>query len=156
MKLGSGAAPVAAMLAAGITVGLGTDGAASNNDLDLFGEMGSLARLHKGANLDPTLLPAGRALAMATTGGAAALGLAGKIGELRPGMLADCIVIDLDQPHLTPFYRPDLLVYAGRGGDVTASVINGRLVMANRRLLTLDPHETMAKVRELARSAGNG
>ncbi|MEN8140261.1 MAG: amidohydrolase [Thermodesulfobacteriota bacterium] len=151
MKLASGVAPVAEMLAAGVTVGLGTDGAASNNDLDMFGEMDSGAKLQKVHNLDPTLLTAPQVLAMATSGGATLLGAADAIGSLEVGKKADIIVLDLDKPHLTPLYNiPSLLVYAASGADVVHSVIGGRLLMENRQVLSLDEVEIMARCQEMA------
>ncbi len=155
MKLASGIAPVPALLAAGVPLGLGTDGCASNNDLDLFSEMDSLAKLHKVAGNDPTLLPASQALQCATSGGAAVLGLEGSIGRLAPGLAADCLILDLDTPHLTPFHSPDLLVYAAKGSDVRTTIINGTVVMDRRRILSFDLAETMAKVREMAKSITN-
>ena len=152
MKLASGVAPVPQLLARGVNVALGTDGCASNNNLDLFGEMDCCAKLHKVAAMDPTVLPAAEVLAMATRNGAKALGWPGQIGELAPGRLADCIVVDFRKPHLTPCYRPvSHLVYAARGGDVRHSIIHGRLVMEDRRLLTLDVEEIMAHVRRIAK-----
>jgi len=151
MKLASGIAPVSRLLELGVDVALGTDGCASNNDLDLFEEMDSCAKLHKAATLDPTVLPASTVLAMATCGGAKALGLEGRIGRLTPGSWADCIAVDFKKPHLCPVYDPvSHLVYAARGGDVIHSVIGGRLVMENRQLLTLDVNEVMSHARELA------
>lgn len=151
MKLASGIAPVPQMLQMGINVALGTDGCASNNDLDLFGEMDSCAKLHKVASLDPTVLPAETALQMATRNGAEALGLAGKIGEIAPGRWADLIVVDFQQPHLTPLYDPvSHLVYSAGGADVRHSIIHGQLVMEDRRLLTIDVEEVMHHAREFA------
>ncbi len=151
MKLASGVAPVVELLAAGVTVGLGTDGAASNNDVDLFGEMDTAAKLHKVSRLDPTAMAAGVILRMATLGGAEALGAGQWLGSLAPGKKGDLIVVDLDQPHLTPLYNlPSQLVYAARGADVVHSVINGRIVMRNRRVTTMDESEVLAKVREIA------
>jgi 5-methylthioadenosine/S-adenosylhomocysteine deaminase len=153
MKLASGVAPVPAMLAAGITVGLGTDGCASNNNLDMFGEMNMAAKLHKVNSLDPTVMDAGTVLRMATVGGAKALSLEKKIGTLSSGKKADLIIIDLNKPHLTPLYHEySHLVYAAGGADVDTVMINGRLVMKNRRLLTLDEHEIMAQVMRIAGS----
>jgi 5-methylthioadenosine/S-adenosylhomocysteine deaminase len=153
MKLASGIAPVPRLLEMGVNVALGTDGCASNNDLDLFGEMDTCAKLHKVATLDPTALPAGTVLRMATRNGAKALGWEGEIGELAPGQWADIIVVDFDQPHLTPLYEPKShLVYAARGADVRHSIIHGRLVMENRRLLTMDCDEVMARVRAFAQT----
>jgi 5-methylthioadenosine/S-adenosylhomocysteine deaminase len=150
MKLGAGIAPLKELLDKKITVGLGTDGCASNNTLDLFQEMDLCAKLHKVKDLEPTALPAGQILKMATYGGAELLGLQQKTGSLEKGQAADLILLDLQQPHLQPFYNPDLLVYAATGADVTGVIINGRLVMENRRILTFDVDETMARVRKLA------
>jgi 5-methylthioadenosine/S-adenosylhomocysteine deaminase len=153
MKLANGVSPVPKLLDAGVNVALGTDGCASNNNLDMLGEMDCCAKLHKAATLDPTVLPAAQVLAMATTNGARALGWGDRLGVLAPGKLADCIVVDFSKPHLTPCYRPvSHLVYAARGGDVRHSVIHGRLVMEERRLLTLDVEEIMAQVRHIAES----
>ena len=151
MKLGAGIAPVPAMLRRGIDVGLGTDGAASNNNLDLFGEMGMCAKLHKVFSADPTVLPAEKVVEMATIGGARVLGMADRIGSIVPGKWADIILLDLEKPHLTPLYHPfSQLVYAASGADVTTSIIGGRIVMRNRRLLTLDADSAMAEVRRIA------
>lgn len=153
LKLASGIAPVVAMLAAGITVGLGTDGSASNNDVDMFGEMNTAAKIHKVACMDPTALSAATTLHAATLGGAAVLGAEASIGSLEAGKKADCIVLDLNQPHLTPMYHPiSHLVYAARGSDVIHSVIGGRVVMRDRRLLTLDETMILTRIRELGRS----
>lgn len=151
MKLASGIAPLSRLLDAGITVGLGTDGCASNNDLDLFQEMGSCARLHKVADLEPTHLPAATVLGMATGMGADVLGLAGHTGRLAEGLRADCIILDRKQPHLTPFHNPETLVYAGRGSDVSTVLIDGKIVMQDRRILSFDLAETMRHVRRLAK-----
>jgi len=152
MKLASGIAPVPRLLEMGINVALGTDGCASNNDLDLFGEMDTCAKLHKVATMEPTALPARTALKMATRNGATALGYGGKTGSLTPGKWADLIVVDFKKPHLTPLYEPmSHLVYAARGADVRHSIIHGRLVMEDRKLLTFDVKEVMDHVRTLAR-----
>ncbi len=151
MKLASGLAPVAELLDRGVPVGLGTDGCASNNNLDLFQEMDTAAKLQKVRYLDPTRLPATAALDLATRGGAAILGLASQVGALTPGRKADLVVLDLNQPHLTPLYDPySHLVYAAGGADVQTVMVNGRLVVQDRRLLTFDLEETMARARELA------
>ncbi len=151
MKLASGVAPITAMRSALLDVGLGTDGAASNNDVDMFGEMDSAAKLQKVHNLDPTALPATEVLNMATMGGARVLGAEEMIGSLEVGKRADIIVLDLDQPHLTPMYNiASHLVYAARGGDVVHSVIDGKIVMENRCLQTLDEERVLAHCRELA------
>jgi 5-methylthioadenosine/S-adenosylhomocysteine deaminase len=150
MKLGSGIAPLKEMLAAGIPVGLGTDSSASNNRLDMFFEMDICAKLHKVKNLDPTALPATTVLQMATAGGAQVLGLQDRVGSLSAGKKADIILINLMQPNLQPFYHPDLLVYAASGADVSTIIINGKLVMEDRNILTFDVEKTMDEVRTLA------
>ncbi len=149
MKLASGIAPVPEMLSQGLTVGLGTDGCASNNDLDLFSEMDTAAKLHKVNTLDPTVMDALAVLRMATIEGAKALGLQDITGSLEVGKKADVIVIDTHQPHLTPMYNATShLVYAARGNDVMHSIINGQPVMEDRKLLTLDLAEIIAHARE--------
>lgn len=151
MKLASGIAPVARMIERGVAVALGTDGSASNNDLDMFGEMNCVAKVHKIAGMDPTAMNAETTLAAATIGGARALGAGERIGTIAVGKKADLIVLDLDQPHLIPLYNvPSHLVYAARGGDVLHSVINGRVVMRNRQLLTLDEGRILAAMRDIA------
>ncbi len=153
MKLGAGVAPVPAMLRRGIDVGLGTDGCASNNNLDMFGEMGMCARLHKVFSEDPTVLPAEKVVEMATLGGARVLGMADRIGSIAPGKCADIILVDMNRPHLTPLYRPfSQLVYAVSGADVSTSVIGGRIVMRDRRLLTMDIASAITGVRKIAQS----
>ncbi len=152
MKLASGTAPVVKMLDAGVCVGIGTDGSASNNDVDMFGEMNSVAKVHKAALLDSTIMDAETTLFAATRGGAAALGAEGLIGSLEVGKKADLIVVDFDRPHLTPVYNPvSHLVYAVRGSDVVHSIINGRLVMKNRKILTLDEPAILAEMGEISR-----
>jgi len=150
MKLGSGIAPLNKMLAAWTSVGLGTDGSASNNRLDMFFEMDMCAKAHKVKDLDPTALPAKTVLKLATSGSAGILGLEKDIGSLVPGKEADIILIDIWQPHLQPFYNPDLLVYAASGADVNTVIINGKIVMQDRKILTFDVDEAMAKVQKLA------
>ena len=151
MKLASGVAPVAKMLRQGIAVALGTDGCASNNNLDMFQEMDSAAKLAKVAALDPTLLPAPAVVRMATRNGANALGMGDLTGSLEAGKKADVILIDTRKPHLTPLYNEySHLVYAVGGADVETVIINGRLVMENRRLLTIDEEEAMARVNKIA------
>jgi 5-methylthioadenosine/S-adenosylhomocysteine deaminase len=152
MKLASGTAPVVKMLDKGITLSLGTDGSASNNDVDMFSEMNSVAKVHKVACMDPTVMNAETTLRAATLGGAAALLAEDAIGSLAAGKKADVIVLDLHQPHLTPIYNvPSHLVYAARGADVIHSFINGQQVMHNRRLLTIDEEAVIAKMIEIGR-----
>jgi 5-methylthioadenosine/S-adenosylhomocysteine deaminase len=151
MKLASGIAPVPEMLSQGLTVGLGTDGCASNNNLDLFSEMDTAAKLHKVNTLDPTVMDALSVLKMATIQGARALGLHHITGSLEVGKKADIIVIDTHKPHLTPMYNATShLVYAARGNDVRHSIINGQPVMEDRKLLTLDIAEIIARAKETA------
>jgi 5-methylthioadenosine/S-adenosylhomocysteine deaminase len=151
MKLASGIAPVPRMLAAGLSVGLGTDGSASNNNVDMFGEMNSAAKMHKVNMLDPTTMPAETVLEMATNQGARVLGAESEIGSLEPGKKADLIVLDMDQPHLTPLYNiPSHMVYAARGTDVVHSIINGSIVMRNRQLTTLDEKGILANMMNVA------
>ena len=151
MKLAAGIAPLAEFAKQGITISLGTDGCASNNNLDLFEEMDLAGKLQKAKNLDPTQLPAATILKMATMDGAETLGLGKKIGSLAPGKKADCIMIDLKQANLIPFYGAELLPSAASGRDVLTTIINGRIVMQDRKILHFDEAETMSKVRELAK-----
>jgi len=149
MKLASGIAPVPEMIAKGITVGLGTDGCASNNNLDLFGEMDMAAKLHKVNRLDPTVMDAKTVIDMTTKKGAKVLGLENNIGSLEVGKKADIIVIDINKPHLTPMYNPySHIVYAANGHDVKSTVIDGRIVMEDGKLLTLDVEGVMERARE--------
>lgn len=149
MKLASGISPVSKLLERGITVAIGTDGCASNNNLDLFTEMDMAAKLYKVDTLDPTVLDAATVLRMATINGAETLGLKDLTGSLEVGKKADIIIVDMDKPHLTPMYNPySHLVYAARGNDVSHSIINGRIVMENRKLLFLDADNIMHRARE--------
>jgi 5-methylthioadenosine/S-adenosylhomocysteine deaminase len=151
MKLASGAAPVSKMIGAGIPVGLGTDGCASNNNLDMFGEMDSAAKLEKVERMDPTLMPARTVLRMATCQGAKVLGMEAQVGRLQKGMKADVIVLNLNKPHLTPLYNAySQIVYSASGADVETVIINGRIVMKNRRILTFDEQEAMRRVSAIA------
>jgi 5-methylthioadenosine/S-adenosylhomocysteine deaminase len=151
MKLASGIAPIPQLVEQGVCVGLGTDGCASNNNLDLFGEMNTAAKLHKVKTLDPTVLDAATVLKMGTRDGAKTLGLEDKIGILAPDKLADLIVIDTQKPHLIPLYNPiSHLVYAAKGSDVATSIINGVLVMQDGRLLSLDLEKVLGDVETIA------
>ncbi|MBI1745085.1 MAG: amidohydrolase [Acidobacteria bacterium] len=149
MKLASGVAPVIRMRQAGVAVGLGTDGAASNNDLDMFQEMDTAAKLHKLYNNDPTALRAADVLEMATIAGARSLGMDKEIGSLEPGKRADLLLVSLDHPNEIPFYNAySHLVYAIKGAEVSDSIINGKVVMKARKLLTLDEKTIYRKARE--------
>ncbi len=150
MKLASGIAPAQKMLGGGVTIGIGTDGSASNNDLDMFGEMSTAAKLHKVRDLDPTAMSAETVLRAATLGGAEVLGAADKIGSVAVGKKADLIMLNLRQPHLCPLHNPvSQLVYAAKGSDVIHSVVNGRVVMRDRRLTTLNEAAVLAEMERI-------
>jgi 5-methylthioadenosine/S-adenosylhomocysteine deaminase len=152
LKLASGIARLPALLGGGVRVGLGTDGPASNNDFNMWGEIQTAAKIHRGAGQDMMATSAKQIVYMATRAGADLLGLGDEIGALEPGKRADIILIDLDQPHLVPMYDVySHLAYAVGRSDVTTTIINGRLVMRNRRLLTLDEDEVVGNAREVSR-----
>ena len=151
MKLGSGVAPVSEMLEAAIPVALGTDGATSNNSLDMFNEMKFAALLNKSHKLDPTAVPAKSVLEMATINGAKALGLDDKIGSIEEGKQADIILVDMNKPHLTPSHSVvSNLVYNSVGSDVDTVLVNGNAVMQERKVLTLDEKTVLEKAQEAA------
>ena len=152
MKLASGIAPVPDLIKYGITVGIGTDGCASNNNLDLFQEMDTVAKLHKVHSLDPTVMDARTVVKMATIYGAQVLGLEDLIGSLEPGKRADIIIIDTRRPHLTPMYNIySHLVYAVSGNDVVTAVVNGQVLMEDRALTTLDVDAVIKDANRIAR-----
>ena len=149
MKLAAGAAPVPQMLKAGVAVGLGTDGAASNNDLSLWEEMDTAAKLHKLTSKDPTVLNAREALEMATIRGARAIHMDKDIGSLEAGKRADLIIVGMSSVHQTPLYNVySNLVYATKASDVESVLINGRFVMQNRRVLTIDERSVRVKANQ--------
>jgi len=138
-------------LNAGISVGLGTDGSASNNNLDLFGVMDICAKLHKVHTLNPTALDAGTVLQMATIVGAKTIGLEKNIGSLEIGKQADLIMVDTCKPHLTPMYNPaSHLVYAADGSDVKTVIIGGQVVMEDSRLISMNLEEIMEQAAAIA------
>ena len=152
MKLASGVAPVPDLLSSGVRVGLGTDGCASNNDLDLFSEMAAAARLHKVRRLDPTVMDAPAVLRMATIEGARALGMGERIGSLEAGKLADLIVVARRRPHLTPLYQPaSHLVYSAGGADVRHVMVAGCWRVRERCLTGLDLDALLTAVERFAR-----
>ncbi|MBM3474913.1 MAG: amidohydrolase [Armatimonadetes bacterium] len=152
MKLASGVCPVPKLLARGVIVGLGTDGAASNNNLDLLEEARLAALVHKLHDLDPKVLNAPQALALATRGSAQALGLGGMIGTLEVGKRADVAIVDLSAPHLAPGHHVvSDLVYAARASDVVHTVVDGVVVMRDRKMTHVDEEEIIREVRERGR-----
>jgi 5-methylthioadenosine/S-adenosylhomocysteine deaminase len=150
LKLASGIAPVPAMRQAGITVGLGTDGASSNNNLDMFEEMRLAALIHKGALLDPFAVTAPEAVSMATEEGAKCLGYS-DLGRLEEGALADLILVDRSGFHWQPrFNNTSLLAYSANSMDVDTVIVNGRVLMKNRELLTIDTERLSSEVKRAA------
>lgn len=150
MKGASGLARVPELLAAQVPVGLGTDGAASNNNLDMFEEMDTAAKAHKLMRGDPTAMPAREVFRMATMGGARALGLSERIGSLETGKLADIVLIDLTAPELSPLYDVySQLVYTIKGGHVRTVLVGGRVVVREREMLTLNAAEVVGRVRQI-------
>ena len=155
MKLGAGISPVVEMLGAGLTVGLGTDSCASNNDLDLLSEMDRVAKVHKVWCGDPSVLTAEEVLLMATLKGAQALGMKEEIGSLEAGKKADFVAIDINQPHLVPLYNPvSHLVYAARGSDVRHVWVDGNQIVKDAKLLTLDTGLIIREAQKILRKKG--
>ena len=149
MKTAAGVMPVVEMLAAGEAIGLATDGAASNNNQDLFLEMNLAAKLQKSARRDPRALPAETVVEMATITGARALHLEKQIGSLEPGKKADLILVDTNAAHAVPMYNVySQLVYALKASDVRTVVVGGRILMEDRRVLTLEEKEILAKAKD--------
>ncbi|MCC6146140.1 MAG: amidohydrolase [Anaerolineaceae bacterium] len=157
LKLGSGIAPVKRMLDLGLDIGIGTDGVASNNDLDMFEEMRLASFIAKGSTSDPTVLPAVTVLQMATCMGAKALHLDHLTGSLQPGKAADLILVDIEKPHNIPNFRRDpagiyaQLVYAAKSTDVTDVMIDGQIVFREQKLLTLQEDELFVRAQDYAR-----
>jgi len=151
MKLASGTMPIAALRDAGVAVGLGTDGPAANNDLDMFGAMLTTALLHKHMNEDPTAMPAAEVVAMATIEGARAMGMDDAIGSLEVGKRADLVIIDGSGANLVPRYDPySHLTYAARAGDVRTTVVDGRVLFDAGVFTTLDANAVIAAARAAA------
>ncbi len=151
MKLASGAAPLLELKEYGITLGLGTDGCASNNNLDMLQEMDSAAKLQKLVNEDPTALPAMEVVNMATQQSAQIMNLADKVGSLTVGKQADLIIIDFNQPHLTPVYDYfSHVVYAASGADVISTMVAGKWLMRDRQFQEIDVEEVYTQVRRIA------
>ncbi len=149
MKLASGFARIPDMLRLGVAVSLGCDGGPSNNTYDMIREMRLAALIHKPIQNDPTVVSAENVMEMATIGGAAAIGLQDKVGSLERGKLADLILVDLKDIGLTPAWNPvSNLVYAGSGKCVDTVIVNGRVLLRRKRLLTLNEAEIMAEANE--------
>ncbi|WP_457622614.1 amidohydrolase [Persephonella sp.] len=144
LKLASGIAPVPEMLKAGVTVSVGTDGTASNDDLDIIGEVSTAAKLHKGISKDPTVINAKQALLMATREGAKALRMYDKLGSLEAGKIADIILIDASQPHLNPLFDPyTQIVHSSKGSDVDTVLIGGEIKVLNKNVIALSKDEIL-------------
>lgn len=152
LKLGSGISPVPQMLSAGINVALGTDGAASNNNLSMFEEMHLAALIHKGVGQNPELVTARQAFRMATVNGAKALGFGDETGVIKEGMKADIILINTDKPHLSPLNDPfSAVVYSAQGGDVDTVIVDGNILMENRELKTIDEEKVKYKAAAISK-----
>ena len=151
MKLASGTAPVMKYRKAGVNVGIGTDGAASNNDLDMFEAMRQTAFQQKLVSMDPTAISAAEALEMATLGGARALGRGQHLGSLEPGKLADLIIVGMSKARQQPLLEPmSQIVYASRGDDVETTIVNGKVLMRDRKVLTMDEAAVLRDARVAA------
>ncbi len=152
MKLASGVAPIPKLMEAGVIVSLGTDGAASNNDLSLFQEMDTAAKLHKVIHNDPTVMEAELVVSMATINGARALGLDKLIGSIEIGKKADIIVVETNKPRLIPMYNPySHLVYTVEGNDVWMTIIDGKIIYKDNQILTINEEEVIEKARLLSK-----
>jgi 5-methylthioadenosine/S-adenosylhomocysteine deaminase len=151
MKLASGTAPVPGYLRADVALGLGTDGAASNNDLDMFEAMRTASLLHKLQTGDPRVVSAREALEMGTIRGARALGMQTQIGSLEAGKRADLIVVSMRGARQTPLYEPmSHLVYVARGDDVRTTIVHGKVLMRDRKMLTIDEGAVLRDARAWA------
>ncbi len=151
MKLASGISPLSKLATFDIAIGLGTDGCASNNNLDLFQEMDTAAKLHKVSTLDPTVMDARRILQMATIDAAKAIGLEDVIGSLETGKQADIVIVDTNKPHLVPMYHPEShIVYSANGSDVRDVMVAGNILVRNGKLLAMDVDEIIDRVNKIA------
>jgi len=151
MKIGCGVSPVPDMLKAGIPVALGTDGAASNNTLDMFREMKFAALLNKVHRMDPTVMPAGSVLEMATINGAKALGLERELGSIEVGKVADIVLVDAKRAHLIPLHNPvSHLVYSAMGSDVDTVIVDGKVIMEHGKVLTFDETSVMESAQKVS------
>ena len=154
LKLANGVAPVPKMLKAGINVALGTDGAASNNTLNMFRELTVLSLIHKGINHDALAVTAGEGFSIATKGGAAAMGRS-DIGEIKPGNIADLVILDLDCPNMQPINNPiSALAYSTNGSEVETVMVAGKILMENREFLTIDSERVYSEVSKICERIG--
>ena len=153
LKLASGIANIPKYLQAGLNVGLGTDGCSSNNTLNMFKEMAICSFVQKVNAMNPTVLPAEEILNMATIGGAKVLRWDDEIGTLEVGKKADLILVDIDKPHFAPWNNPvSDLVYSAQGSDVKTTIVNGKILMKDYEVLTLDVERIMAETERIARN----
>lgn len=156
LKLGSGISPVPLMLEAGVNIALGTDGAASNNNLNMFEEMHMAALLHKGVGQNPELITARQVVQMATVNGANAIGFGNDTGVLKAGMKADLILLDTDKPHMTPLNDSySAVVYSAQGSDVDTVIVDGNILMENRALKTIDEEKVKYKAASISKRLTN-
>lgn len=156
LKLGSGISPVPLMLEAGVNIALGTDGAASNNNLNMFEEMHMASLLHKGVAQNPELITARQVVQMATVNGANAIGFGSEVGVLKVGMKADLILLDTDKPHMTPLNDPySAVVYSAQGSDVDTVIVDGNILMENRTLKTIDEEKVKYKAASISKRLTN-
>ncbi len=152
LKLGSGIARISDLLKNNVNVGLGTDSSASNNNLDILLEARILALLHKGINLEPTILPADQAIKIATLNSARAFSIDSSVGSLKPGKFADIISISINQPHNIPYYSPESsILYSSFGLDVSDVIINGKFIIKDKIFTEINTHEILYSAREFAK-----
>jgi len=152
LKLASGFAPIEKMLKANVNVALGTDGASSNNNLNMFEEMHLASIINKCVNSDATSVPAEAVIKMATINGAKALGVEKELGSIKVGKKADIILIDLNKPHLCPLHNPlSAICYSAQGSDVHTVIVDGKILMENYELKTIDVEKAMYKTAECSR-----
>jgi 5-methylthioadenosine/S-adenosylhomocysteine deaminase len=154
LKLSNGVAPAPKLLKAGVKVALGTDGAASNNSLNMFRDLSMLSLIHKGVNHDALAVTAREGITIATKNGALAMGR-GDIGEIKPGNIADLVILDLDCPNIQPVNDPvSALVYSANGGEVETVIVGGRILMENREFLTIDSERVTREVDSICKRIG--
>ncbi|MCK4981244.1 MAG: amidohydrolase family protein, partial [Candidatus Delongbacteria bacterium] len=150
-KLASGIAEIPKMLDKGLTVALGTDGPASNNNLDMFEEMSLTVKIHKALHNDSTIMNAKEVLRMGTISGAKVLGIDNITGSLEVGKKADIIIIDVNKPHLTPMYDPySHLTYSANGSDVDTVIINGKIILKDRKFKNFDLEKVMLDIKNIS------